>query len=132
MVRRISPALPDLVHFQINSEVVLYESLSESEGLGDIERLQVLHSFPSVQTLFVCWTLAGQVCRALEDIDEELATQALPALKFLCLEDQRVASVDKFITVRQDAGFPVTVVDETIEDFEGTIELYLMSQGKLQ
>ena len=47
VVRRISPVLPDLVHFQINSEVVLYESLSESEGLGDIEWLQVLHSFPS-------------------------------------------------------------------------------------
>ena len=64
----------DLVHFHINSEVDLVESLSGSEALDDIEWLQVFHTFPSVQTVFVRWTLAGQVCRALEYIDEEVAT----------------------------------------------------------
>ena len=129
ILRRISPILPDLVHIQIDSKLDLYESLSESEGLGDIEWLQVLRTFPSVQTLFVCRTLAGQVCHALHDIDEELATQALPALNLLCLEDQPVASIVNFIAVRQDSGLPVTVVNDTLDNFVGRIDLYLMRQG---
>lgn len=121
---RIFPVLPDVVHLRISSEIDLYEDLSEPEGLDDIEWLQVLHTFPSLQTLFVCGELAGYVCCALDDIDEEIATQALPALNLLCLEDQPVTSVDNFIAVRQDSGRPVIVVNDTLENFEGTLDLY--------
>jgi hypothetical protein len=130
VLRQIFPILPDVVHFRISSEIDLYESLSEPEGLDDIEWLQVLHTFSSVQTLFVCGNLAGQVCDALDDIDEEIATQVLPALNLLCLEDQPVTSVDEFIAVRQDSGRPVTVVNDSFENFEGRLDLYDMRQGK--
>jgi hypothetical protein len=128
VLRQIFPILPDMVHFYFHSDTNLNESFPEPEGLDDIEWLQVLRPFSSVQTLFVCGNLAGQVCRALDDIDEEIATRALPAFNLLCAEDQPVTSVDKFITVRRDFGRPVTVVNDTSENFETRLDLYYERQ----
>jgi hypothetical protein len=58
---------------------------------------------------------SGHISRALEDIPEVMATEVLPALDMLCLEDQPVSSVHKFITARSESGRPVTTVDSRRE-----------------
>ncbi len=119
MLGLISPILSNMVHFAINSGLYI----PEPEGLDDIEWLQLLRPFSSVQTLFVSRKFAGHVSRALEDIAGVMVTEVLPALDLLCLGDQPVSCVDKFIAVRRDSGHPVTIVD-TRSEFEKRLEAY--------
>jgi len=119
MLGLISPILSNMVHFTINSAF----DISEPDDLDDIEWLQLLRPFSSVQTLFVSWIFAGNVSRALEDIAGMMVTEVLPALDLLFLEDQPVSCVDKFIAVRRDSGHPVTIVD-TRSEFEKRLDVY--------
>jgi hypothetical protein len=124
----ISPILSDTVHFTINhSWLFISENLSELEDLDDIEWLQLLRPFSSVQTLFVSGKIAGDISRALEEIDGDdgvTVTEVLPALELLCLEDQPMSSVDNFVAARQDSGHPVTIVN-TKKEFEQRLKSYL-------
>ncbi|KAI9435996.1 hypothetical protein H4582DRAFT_2100070 [Lactarius indigo] len=117
----ISPVLSDMVHFALNSELFVIEPLPETGDMDDIEWLQFFHPFSSIETLFVAEKFAGQVSRTLEDIAE--VTEVLPALDLLCLEDQPLSSVDKFVAIRWDSGHPVTVVNTKLE-FERRLESY--------
>ena len=115
----ISPILSDMVHFAI----IFMPFKSEAHTIDDIEWLQLLHLFSSLQTLFVSRDIAGDVSRALEDITGAMVTEVLPALDLLCLQDQPVSSVDKFIAIRRDSGHPVTVIN-TQEEFDDRLESY--------
>jgi len=119
----ISPILSDMVHFTIRFESFMPEPFPEPEDLDDIEWLEFLRRFSSVRTLFVSGELAGHVSRALEDIPGAIATEVLPSLDLLCLEDEPVSSVDKFIDDRRDSGHPVTIVD-TKREFDERLEAY--------
>ena len=68
--------------------------------------------------LFVSAGIAGHVSRALGDIAEVTATEVLPVLELLCLEDQPLSSVDKFIAFRQDSGHPATILNARKWEFE--------------
>ncbi|KAH9169987.1 hypothetical protein EDB89DRAFT_2244339 [Lactarius sanguifluus] len=128
VLSRVSPILSHTIHFAIipeGHEPSCEPSLppDPSEELNNIEWLQVLRQFSSVQTLFVAAMFAGYVSRALEDIAEVTATEVLPALELLCLEDQPMSSVDRFIAIRRDSGRLVTIVG-TKEEFEKRLEAY--------
>jgi hypothetical protein len=106
---QMSAVLSNMVHFAINwLEVPL-------EGIEDIEWVQLLRLFTSVQTLFVSGKFARYIACVLQDVNGERATEVLPALDLLCLEDHPVSSVDKFIAVRRDSGRPVTIVNTKTE-----------------
>ena len=115
----ISPILSDMVHFAI----IFMPFNSEAHTIDDIEWLQLLHLFSSLQTLFVSRDIAGDVSRALEEIAGAMVTEVLPALDLLCLQDQPVSSVDKFIAIRRDLGHPVTVIN-TQKEFDDRLESY--------
>jgi hypothetical protein len=120
VLNQISTVLAHMLHLAIYSGSIN----PKPEDMDDFEWLQLLRPFSSVQTLFVSKKFAGHVCRALEDIPEEMATEVLPALDMLCLEDQPVSSAHKFITVHAESGCPVTTVD-TREAFEERLTSYL-------
>jgi hypothetical protein len=103
--------LSNMVHLVIDSD----EISLRPEDMDDIEWLQLFRPFSSVQTLFVSRELAGHVSRSLDDIPEGTVTELLPALDMLCLEDQPVSSVHKFITARSESGRPVTTVESRRE-----------------
>ena len=67
---------------------------------------------------------AGHISRALEDIAGVMATEVLPALDMLCLEDQPVSSDHKFIAARWESGRPVTTVN-TRKVFEERLSVVL-------
>ncbi|KAH9169972.1 hypothetical protein EDB89DRAFT_2072449 [Lactarius sanguifluus] len=109
------------MHFAINSET--FEPSSLREDLYYFEWLRLLRPFSSVQTLFVAAIFAGHVSRVLEDIAGFPATEFLPSLDLLCLEDQPISSVDQFVTVRRDSGHPVTVINAK-KEFEKRLKTY--------
>jgi len=107
---QMSAVLSNMVHFAIN-----WLELVPLEGIEDIEWVQLLRLFTSVQTLFVSGKFARYIACALQDLNGEMATEVLPALDLLCLEDHPVSSVDNFIAVRRDSGRPVTIVTTKTE-----------------
>ena len=122
----ITPILSDIVHCTIDS-VHMVESGS---GRDDLDWLQLLRQLSYVQTLFVSDDMAGLISRALAHVDVGTITQTLPALQLLCIEikedgeeHRNTSSVHKFLTVRQDAGHPVTFV-ETKDEFEERLKSY--------
>ena len=114
VISNFSATLSNVVHLKL--EVHLAED-RQLEGTVDIERLCLLHQFPTVQTLHVSHELEGHVALALEDIDSEGVAQALPSLDLIYLSDQQTSSIEKFITAREPSGRSVTVV-ETPTEFE--------------
>jgi hypothetical protein len=83
--------------------------------MDGIEWLQLLRPFSSIQTLFLSRKLAGPISRALEEIAGVRATYFLPVPDTLCVEEQPVSSIHKFIAARSESGRPVTTVDSRSE-----------------
>ncbi|KAN0132877.1 hypothetical protein V8E53_009242 [Lactarius tabidus] len=119
ILSQISAMLPNTVHLAIDSSSTKPEQL---EDMNDIEWPQLLRPFTSVKTMLVCKEYAGIISCALEHISGVMATEILPALDVLCLEDQPVSSVDNFIAARRDAGLPATVVS-TRGEFEERVKV---------
>jgi len=84
------------------------------------EWLPLLRLFPAVEALRVSGGLEGDIASVLEDIAEEMVTEVLPALHLLWLVDnsEPVGSTERFLSLRQLSGRPVTIVntqDEFVE-----------------
>ena len=112
--------LSNILHFAIDSDSIN----CGPEDMDDIEWLQLLRPFSSVQTLFVSRELAGHVSRSLENTAATMATEVLPALDMVCLEDQPMTFAHKFISARWESGHSVTTVD-TERAFQERLESYL-------
>jgi hypothetical protein len=120
VLNQISAVLSNTIHSAIFSN----STSPEPEDMDDIGWLELVRPFSSVQTLFVSKEFAGHVSRSLENTAAVMATEVLPALEMLCLEDQPVPSVHKFIAARWESGLPVTTVD-TREEFEDSLVSYI-------
>ena len=86
------------------------------DDLDSIEWLQFLRLFPAVETLHLSGDMVTYIASALEDITEEMVTEVMPALHLLWLdeeerreEDKPVGSIERFLSLRQLSGRPVTV-----------------------
>jgi hypothetical protein len=69
--------------------------------------LELLRSFISLETLHVSGQSAGHVAHGLEYVTEEM----LPVLRSLCLEDEQLTSVERFVEARFHAGRAITIVN---------------------
>jgi hypothetical protein len=116
-LNQISAVLSNMLHLAINSSKIS----TKPEGMDDIDWLQLLRPFSSVQTLFISREFVGHVSRALKGIPEAMVTELLPALDMLCLEDQPVSPAHKFIAARWESGRPVTTVNTRKAFKEGLI-----------
>ncbi|KAH9170292.1 hypothetical protein EDB89DRAFT_1325058 [Lactarius sanguifluus] len=85
---------------------------SDCEEIGDrVQWLELFRLFTSVRALSVDCELSWKIALTLKNITEG-AVEVLPGLELLYLEDQSVESVQKFVAARQNAGRPVTFIDE--------------------
>ncbi len=89
----------------------------------DTEWLPLLRLFPAVEALHVSGMLAGYIASALEDMTDEMVAEVLPALHLVLLDDnydnvKPVGSTEKFLSLRQLSGRPVTIVNTRDEFFE--------------
>ena len=103
-----STMLSNMLHLAIKYDFGFHGP--EPWDIDDIEWLELLRPFSSVQTLFVSKEFAGHVSRSLENT-AVMATEVLPALDMICLEGQSVSSGHIFIAARSESGRPVTTVD---------------------
>ena len=81
--------------------------------LDDSELLPLLYLFPTVEELHVSGALAELIATMLERIAEERVTEVMPALHSLWLKlkngDSPIGSMERFLSLRQLSGRPVTV-----------------------
>ena len=77
--------------------------------------LELLHPFTGVKTLRICEGFTPRIAPALQELVGERATEVLPALQSLSLEEYLFPSrpvldaIDQFVVARQLVGHPVAV-----------------------
>jgi hypothetical protein len=81
----------------------------------DAQWLELFRPFTAVEALNVDGPPSWQILLALKDVTGERAAEVLPALEWLCLEGEPVASLEAFLAARQNVGRPVTFFNDTAE-----------------
>jgi hypothetical protein len=113
---RLAVLLSNVGHLSFDSPQDWFEPLDNSI------LLQLLHLFPAVEELHVSRLLAGHIATVLENIAEERVTEVMPALHSLRLGNvtgnEPVGSIERFLSLRQLSGRPVTV-GSTQDEFVG-------------
>ena len=90
-------------------ELFLGFSGNKHPEIAHSEWVQLLRPFTTMQALTIFGDLVAHVALFLEDVDAEMASNLVPALEFLCIEDlPESLSVAKFCAFRQLSGRPVT------------------------
>jgi hypothetical protein len=109
VLSQFSTILSNVVHLVLKVDP---EEDFQLEGTEDVEWLHLLRQFSTVQMLYVSQELAGHVALALQDITGDMVAEVLPSLNLICLDGQLASSIEKFITVCQLSGHPVTHIDD--------------------
>ena len=111
--------LSNVHHLSISAHVSCgwEQDISENAEWLTLRRL-----FPAVEVMEVHGELAGSVASALEDTAEDMVTMLLPKLQVLWSTDEEdnetVGSTERFLSLRQQSGRSVTIVntqDEFVE-----------------
>jgi hypothetical protein len=96
----------------------------DMEDLDNIEWLLFLRLFPAVEKLHLSGDVVPYITSALEDITEDVLAEVMPALRLLWLDkddrredDEPVGSIERFLSLRQLSGHPVTVAN-TQDEFD--------------
>jgi hypothetical protein len=76
--------------------------------------LELLHPFASVKNIYITQELTPCIVLALQELVEERATEVLPALQILFLEELLPSGpvqeiIGQIVAARQVAGYPITV-----------------------
>jgi hypothetical protein len=99
----------------------LLELPGVQDSIDHIDWIGLLRIFPRVDSLFLRGELSENIILALELVSGDMVAKVLPALHTLqfCKERPTV-SVNRFVSVRQNAGRPVTVIypDDDDDDEE--------------
>lgn len=103
-----STVLSDVGHLSIGA----YDLQSSwRDDMDHNEWLELFRQFTAVETLRVSARLAGHVGDALKDVAIDIVPEVLPALRLLCLEDEPLGRLQKFINTRQLSDLPVTIAN---------------------
>jgi hypothetical protein len=91
-----------------------FEACHLLSDVFNLKWLLFLHQLSSLQALYVPSPLAEGFGDALKFIKGEVIAKAFPFLDLICLEGQ-ASSIDKFLSVRQLFGCPLTIVGTEAE-----------------
>jgi hypothetical protein len=90
----------------------------EPRQMGSTDWLPFFHLFQAVKALHLSGGVAAYVVSALEDATDEIIAQVFPALDLMWIDeegkeerDKPAGSIERFLSLRQLSGRPVTVVD---------------------
>ena len=126
LLSQLSAVLTYVAHLQINAGRPP-EKYDVHVGLADADWLPLLHLFTAVRALYISEELSGDISHALNVFARENTTNVLPALSLLCLENQSLSSVERFVAARQDhSGRPVTALEKT--EFETRVSFALANE----
>ena len=100
---------------------------SGMDDLDSIEWLLFFRLFPAVEKLHLSGDVVPCITSAFENITEEMLTEVMPTLRLLWLDEKirtgdarAVRSIERFLSLRQLSGRPVTVVN-TRDKFNETL-----------
>ena len=116
MLGQISGMLSDVERLAIRARFTGCRVRDDASG---IPWLAFLLPFTAVKALSVQHELSERFCRALKNVLGVGATEVLPALELLCLENQPVTSVQEFVAARRKVSRPVTFINKEGEFQEG-------------
>ena len=102
----------------------LYILNGKFEGSTGVEWLHLLSQFSTVYALYIAREFSQSVALALGNIQGERVAEAWPSLDLICLENQPISSMEKFISARQRSGRPVTVIHME-EEFDQRLLSYV-------
>jgi len=76
--------------------------------------LELLDTFTALKNLYLTDEIAQRVCKALQELSSEMATEVLPALRNLFIDDSQSfkhiqRAIRPFVTARQLSGHPMVV-----------------------
>jgi hypothetical protein len=95
-------------------------------SMESAEWLPFFRLFHAVEALHLSGGVTAYIVSALEDIGEGMVTEVFPALRLIWLDEDKecdltpepVGSIERFLSLRQLSGLPVTVVHTEDEFFE--------------
>ena len=124
-------SLPDAFIPTVKRLSVFEETLSPPHWQDDIENsqwLKLLHPFTAVKNLYLSRQFAPRIAPSLQELVGERATEALPALQKLFLEEilpSRPAqkAIGKFVAARQLSNHPITISQWEREGRDWNLEL---------
>ncbi|KAH9057713.1 hypothetical protein EDB87DRAFT_1685875 [Lactarius vividus] len=105
--------LSDVVRLEIAFDGPV--SVWQDDINDDIEWLELFRPFTSVKKLRIYEELAESISHALEGRTEEAGAQVLPALKTICVEDQRTKDVKELTADLQERGKLLSNGDEELD-----------------
>jgi hypothetical protein len=116
--------LSNVGHLSVHGSCLEWRYMDDFDS---IEWLQLLRLFPAVEKLHLSGIVVPYITSALIDIAEEMLPEMMPALHLLWLDegirlvnDEPVGSIERFLSLRQLAGRPVTIVNTRDEFIENT------------
>ncbi|KAH9008439.1 hypothetical protein EDB83DRAFT_528669 [Lactarius deliciosus] len=116
VLNRTSAMLSDVVHLKIT----IHDDPSsnwqpEGDDTDDIEWLELFRPFTAVKTLRIYEELVESIGRALEGQTVEARAQVLPALRSVCVEDQRARDMNESLADLRDRGRLFSYGDEGLD-----------------
>ena len=105
--------LPSIVE-QLDIQVPDYLKSILQVGVEDTQWLELFRPFTAIRTLRICHNLQSLIVQALQELTGERATEILPALDSLYLEEYPPSgsdqqAIESFVAARQHSDHPVAV-----------------------
>jgi hypothetical protein len=96
-------------------------ALISQVDMEDTQWLELFRPFTAVRTLRICYQLQSRIVPALQELTGERATEVLPALDSLYLEEYPPSgsdqqAIDSFVAARQHSDHPVAVHHWKVEE----------------
>jgi len=107
------PFTPTLEELEIREDDDLPPS-DWKENAENAQWVELLTPFTALKNLYLTDQIARQVCGALQELPEEMATEVLPALRNLFVDrlgslEQIQEAIRPFVATRQLSGHPVAI-----------------------
>ncbi|KAH9030268.1 hypothetical protein EDB83DRAFT_2420902, partial [Lactarius deliciosus] len=102
VLNQTSAMLSDVVHLEITFDGPISDWQDDIDD--EIEWLELFRPFTAVKKLRIYEELVENVTRALEGQTEEAGTEVLPALKLICVQDQRARDMRELIADLRERG----------------------------
>jgi len=108
------PLIFSLEHLYIHEYGLILTRPLWEDDIEDVQWLELLHPFTTVKALYLSRDITSRIAPALEELAGERATEVLPTLQSLFLEELEPSepvqkAIDKFVGTRQLSNHPIVI-----------------------
>jgi hypothetical protein len=108
------PLISSLEHLYIHEYETRFIWPCWEDDIENVQWLELLHPFTTVKALYLSQAITSRIAPALEELVGERATEVLPALQSLFLEEGKPSepvqeAIDKFVATRRLSNHPIVI-----------------------